>query len=128
MMAASQLNSAIKINYAGSGNESLFVYGSTGKCVQITDYSAGVISSNKQFVWSLTGRHEARNGTTILNQYFNFGEVIGGSHFYYTQDHLKSTRELVDETGIVQTRYNSDPSGIQSILQGSVNSDHQFGS
>jgi RHS repeat-associated protein len=114
----------IKINYAGSGNLSQFTCDGLGQLVTIVEQAGGSITGTKQFIWSLGSRNEARDAAGIVsNQYFLLGEVQGSSKYFYTLDHLHSTRELTNATGTLTSQYAYDPYGRQSsLLTGGITS------
>jgi uncharacterized protein RhaS with RHS repeats len=102
----------VTINYPGSNNFSSFTYDGDGNRVKIVETTSGSVSSTKQFIFD-SGMSEARDagGTTVLSQFFQGGETIAGSNYYYTLDHLGSVRELTDGGGNIQSEYAFDPWG-----------------
>jgi uncharacterized protein RhaS with RHS repeats len=51
---------------------------------------------------------------------------ISGAAYFYTRDHLGSIRELVDGSGTIQARYDYDPYGRVTLIQGTNLADFQF--
>jgi RHS repeat-associated protein len=71
---------------------------------------------------------EARNSSgSVINQYFNYGDTISGSSYFYTKDQLGSVRELTDGSGNIQAQYSYDSYGRVTKVQGSLASDFQYG-
>ena len=50
----------------------------------------------------------------VTKRYFQQGEQIAGTSYYYTRDHLGSIREVTDATGTLRARYDYDPWGHRS--------------
>jgi RHS repeat-associated protein len=149
-------NRLTQINYAGSGNYSQFVYDGFDRCVQITEYSGGSLTSTKIVCWVSSDRAETRNASGgVTAQFFALGETISGNSYFYTTDHLGlsdaavvpfsqlrqlsehpagfnplahsgSIRELTNTSGLIQAQYAFDPYGGVSQLQGSLASDFQY--
>ena len=117
----------IQINYPGTGNNSAFTYDAFGRTVEIVETLSGTVTSTKQFVRSDGSMNEARNSSgTVIAQYFNYGESIGGTSYYWTKDYLGSIREMANSTGAIIDQHTYDPYGRTSQLQGSVPSDFQY--
>jgi RHS repeat-associated protein len=111
-----------KITYPGTAT-SQFIYDAFGRTVKIVE-STG---STKQFIWCDHTMCEARDGTgTLLNQYFDYGQTISGSHYLYSNDHLGSVREVTDSSGNIQAQYSYDSYGRVTQLEGSLASAFQF--
>ncbi|CAN5475324.1 hypothetical protein BH10CYA1_BH10CYA1_61810 [soil metagenome] len=117
------------------------------------------MTSTKQFVWALDKLRpyqfcEERDGSgTVIKKFFNSGQTISGSSYFYTADHLanpanltsqfqqsastagliffpaftSSIREMTNSSGVVQSEIAHDPFGRASLLQGTSSSDFQFG-
>ncbi len=67
------------------------------------------------------------SGTTVLKRYFANGVQVGSTNSYYTQDVLGSIRELTDQTGTLQARFDYEPFGSRKTLQGSGTVEFGFG-
>ena len=118
----------IKITYPGTGNYSTFTYDSWDRNVDLVETTAGTVTSTKQFVWTGSGRREARDGSgNITAQFFNRGEKIGTSLYFYCLDHVDSVRELVNSSGAIQADYSFDPYGRITKNVETVPSDFKFG-
>jgi RHS repeat-associated protein len=117
----------IKINYPGSGNNSQFTYDGYGHVVKIIETSSGTITSTKQFVWTAHKMRESRDASGVLTaQYFNSGQTVSGTSYFYTTDHLRSVREMTSSTGSIAAQYFYDSYGRSSKIQGSLASDAQY--
>jgi RHS repeat-associated protein len=126
-MAAKQSDPVIKINYPGSGNNSQFAFDALNKNVKIVEQAGGSVTSTKQFVWSERVRCEARDASSATTaKYCYFGEALSGTNYYYSMDHLGSTREVTNSSGNLQAQYLYDPFGRVSQSAGSLNSDFQY--
>jgi RHS repeat-associated protein len=127
MMAASRLNSAIKINYAGSGNNSRFLYDAFERNVSISETNAGSITATTQFIWVGNDRCESRDNVgNTKSKYYSIGVNISGSAYFYTRDHLNSVRELTNNSGILQSQYVYDSQGNYFQPISSLSSDFQY--
>jgi RHS repeat-associated protein len=92
----------------------------------IQEYTASSLTSTKQFVWSRNRRCEARDSlSTITAQYFNRGEKLAGTNYYFTKDKLGSVRELYASG--VQAQYGYDPFGQVTKIAETVPADFGFG-
>jgi RHS repeat-associated protein len=120
-------NRLIQINYPGSGNNSQFTYDAYERVAQIVETVSGSVASTKQFVWANRAMREARNSSgTITAQYFNSGETIGGTAYYWTKDHLGSVKELTNSSGNPQAQYVYDLYGRATKIQGVLACDFQY--
>jgi RHS repeat-associated protein len=120
-------NRLIQVTYPGVGNYSQFAYDGLDQCVQIVETVGGDVTTTKQFVWCDGKMREARDGDgDVLNQYFDCGQTISNSSYFYTKDHLGSIRELTDSSGNIQAQYEYDPYGRVRQVQGSLASDFQY--
>jgi RHS repeat-associated protein len=67
------------------------------------------------------------DGGTVLRQFYSQGFVdTDGTVLYYTKDHLGSIRELTDITQAVRARYDYDPYGRMTKVQGDRDSFYGF--
>ena len=114
-----------KINYPGNGNNSQFSFDAMSRNVKIVEVSGGSTTSTKQFVWcSDTARfnkpaEERDGGGFLAKQFFEKGQMIASTRYFYTVDYLHSIREMVDNSGNVQAQNSYDPFGRVTKLQGS---------
>ena len=107
---------AKKIIAQGSGSNSQFIYDPYGRLAKIVDPGNTV----RQFVWSDDLLCEERDASgNVTKQFFGWGEIINGTKYIYTRDHLGSVREMTDSGGNVIAEYSYDPYGNVTKLQGS---------
>jgi RHS repeat-associated protein len=124
-------NELTSITYA-NGSSTQFTYDAFQRRIAVVEWPGGVgvgtPSSTKRFVWIDAAIAEERenDGTTVAKRFFNQGEQISSSNYYYTFDHLGSIREMVDNSGTIQARYDYDPYGKTSKTSGPLDSDFQF--
>jgi RHS repeat-associated protein len=112
----------------GGANNSQFVYDPFGRCVKIIETRSGSLTSTKQFVWNGDTLCEERDGTgAVTKQFFRYGQTLNGSNYYYTRDQIDSVREMTDGSGNTVAAYSYDPYGRTTKLQGSLDSDIQYG-
>ena len=117
----------VQVTYPGSNNFSTFVYDALSRNVSIVETTAGSVTSTKQFVWGRTRRLESRDGTgTILAQYFESGETISGSSYFWTRDRLGSVYEVTNGSGVIQSQYRFDPFGRVVTISAAVTPDLGF--
>ncbi len=90
-----------------------FIY--NGHSRRIAEKLNGIIT--KRILWDGPQIADQRDatGTTIQRRYYPEGEQrLSGSDagtYYYTRDHLGSIREVVNQTGVLQVRYDYDAFG-----------------
>lgn len=65
-------------------------------------------------------------GGNVVKRFFGQGEQISGTNYYFTRDHLGSIREMVDSSGTIQARYDYDPYGVRTKIQGAMDADFGF--
>jgi RHS repeat-associated protein len=100
-----------------------FVYDGAGHRVQET-MNGNII---KQWVWCGSRPCEERDiAGNVTKRFYIMGEQIGGAPYYYTRDHLGSVREVTDNVGAVRARYDYDPYGRVTKLQGDLDADFQY--
>ncbi len=120
-------NRIVEIDYPGAGNNSAFTYDGLGRCVKIVETVSSSVTSTKQFVWCDNQRCEARDaGSSVTAQYYEGGETIGGTNYYYNKDYLGSIREVTDGSGNVLSQYNYTPYGQAMKFSESVPADFQY--
>ncbi len=85
------------------------------------------MTSTKQFIWNANDRKEERDGTGALTKkFFGRGQMNATTKYFYNSDHLGSIREMTDNTGAVQARYEFDPFGRVTKLSEAVPSDFAY--
>jgi RHS repeat-associated protein len=115
-------NRLVEIDYVGSGNKTVFSINPLGGRAKIQEYSGGSVTSTKQFCGP-----EERNGSgSVTKQFFSRGELVSGSPYFYSLDHLGSVRELTDLSGNKQAEYSFDPYGVKTTLLEAVVTDYQY--
>jgi RHS repeat-associated protein len=110
-------------------HRSEFTYNGVSQRVKIVEKDNGNVTSTKQFVWVLGDARpcEERDGSNnVTKRFYPQGEQIGNTSYYYTKDHLGSVRELTDNSGAVQGRYDYDPYGRRTKVSGSIDADFGF--
>ena len=65
------------------------------------------------------------NGSPI-KKFYPQGEVRGTTGYYYTKDHLGSTREVLDGNSNIVARYDYDPYGVPTQTAGTMQFDRLF--
>lgn len=88
---------------------------------------------DERFLWCGTSLCQKRSpdGGTVLADYSGSGEVrnpgtSGEQALHYTRDHLGSVREAVDDSGTVRARYDYDPWGRRTNIEGDLDVDFGF--
>jgi len=98
--------------------------------VKIVEKTNGSVTSTKQFVWCPGDAQpcEERDGSNnVTKRFYPQGEQIGSTNYYSTRNHLGSIRELTDSAGVVKVRYDYDPYGRRTKVNGSLSLDADFG-
>lgn len=108
----------------GVTSDSAFIYDTWGRLSQITESDGSV----RQFVYIGDKMAEERDGTgAVTKRFYEWGQLIGSTKYFYNRDHLGSVRELMDISGNVVASYGYDPFGQVTKLTGSgVDSDFLF--
>jgi RHS repeat-associated protein len=115
------------ISITGSTNQSLFEYDGFGRRVQIVELSNGVSYATNKYIFGANELCEQRNSAgNVTKRFFDQGEQISGTNYYFTKDNLGSIREMVDSTGTIQVRYSYDPYGRQIIISGLMGADFGY--
>jgi RHS repeat-associated protein len=105
-------------------NSYAFGYDPLGRRISETDNG----TLTKQWVWDGDTVAEERNaGNTVTKRFYARGEQISGTNYFYTRDHLGSIREMTTGTsGTILARYDYDPYGRPTQIQGTLTSDFQY--
>jgi RHS repeat-associated protein len=122
-------DAANRLTAINSGtNRSEFTYDGVGRRVQIIEKQNGTPVSTNKFLWCGMALSEVRDntGATVLKRYLAGGQQVSGTSFLVTGDHLGSVREMTDTTGAIRARYEYDPYGRQTKVQGDQNSDFTY--
>jgi RHS repeat-associated protein len=64
--------------------------------------------------------------TNVTKRFFEQGEQIAGTNYYFTRDHLGSVREVINTAGVMQARYEYDPYGRQTQSYGTIIADFGY--
>ncbi|MBX7157438.1 MAG: hypothetical protein K1X66_03525 [Verrucomicrobiae bacterium] len=109
-------------------NTTQFTYDGLGRWVGIKEKENNVLTSDKRFLWAGNTLAEERNANNeIIKHFYSSGvQLANQQKYYYTRDHLGSIREVTDENGVVQARYDYDPYGRRTKLSGDLESDFGF--
>jgi RHS repeat-associated protein len=96
-----------------TGDRTEFTYDGAGRKVKIEEFIGGSSTTVKRHLWCGLEICEERasDGTTVRKRFFPQGVEAGSTDRYYSRDHLGSIRELTDNTGAVNARYDYDPYG-----------------
>jgi RHS repeat-associated protein len=98
-----------------SSNSSI-TYDPFGRMVGIID--PGPVT--RQFVYSGDKLCEERDGTgAVTKQFFQWGEIISGTKYFYNRDQLGSITEMTDSSGNIVAQYRYDPFGNVTRIAGS---------
>jgi RHS repeat-associated protein len=106
-------------------------YDGFGRRVGIREVSNGIEESNKRYLWCGSQIWQERSASGGLTKRFfpqgvKIESGIAAGNYFYTKDHLRSIRELVDSSGTVRARYQYDPFGSRVQLLGNVDADFGF--
>jgi RHS repeat-associated protein len=108
-------------------HRSEFTYNGLGQRVKIVEKDNGSITGTKNLIWCNAETCEERDANNnVTKRYYPQGLQIGTTNYYYTRDHLGSIRDVTDNTGVVQARYDFDPYGRRTRLTGNFEADLGF--
>jgi RHS repeat-associated protein len=103
----------------GGGAGGGAVYDPLRRIVKIVETRSGSVTSTKQFVWAGDQLAEERDASgSVTKRFFDMGEQISGTNYYFTHDQINSVREMTDGSGVVQSAFNYDPYGRPSQIAG----------
>jgi RHS repeat-associated protein len=120
-------NRLVSVTITATGHVSQFGYDEFGRRVEIQELdpvsqgsSTLSVASDTDYLWDGTQIVQSMTPSgAVLQQYFEQGFVDSdGTGLYYTRDHLGSIRELTDGQQTVRARYDYDPYGRMTQLQG----------
>jgi RHS repeat-associated protein len=90
----------------GGGNSESFVWDGNQICAEI-------------FLSYFGGHYTSTNVICFYNEGYEMSSPgSSSSAYFYTRDHLGSIREVTDSSGNIQARYDYDPYGQRTLLQG----------
>jgi uncharacterized protein RhaS with RHS repeats len=106
-------NRLVAINYIEQPFRSEFTYDGLGRRTKIVERDNGVVVSTKNFVWDGNEIIEERDAdNTVTKRFYSQGFILNSeqstANYFYCRDHLGSIREVMDESGVVQVRYDYD--------------------
>jgi RHS repeat-associated protein len=113
------------ISVTNGNNVTGYVYDGYGRRVQET--SNGAVA--KQWVWcpGMARPCEERDGSNkVTKRFYNQGEQINSTNYYFTKDHQGSIREMTNAGGALVARYDYDPYGRRSLVSGTDLADFGF--
>ena len=113
---------------ATSTNVSEFTYDGLSRRTRIVERENGVVTRDNRFVWEGSSLVEERNSTGFLTnkRYYSQGVQVSGQNYYYSRDHLGSIRELTDASRTIRARYDYDPYGRKTKLEGDLDADFSY--
>ena len=123
-------NRLVSINQGDQVSE--FYYDGLDRRVRIVEKTADVVTSEKRFIWCGSQICEERDATNqTLRHYFGNGETrtandANPGNYYYTTDHLGSTRAVLDASGTVVARYEYTPYGDVTQTAGTLEFDFLY--
>ncbi len=99
-----------------------FAYdGSSRRTSIIEKNSSGTVISTKLYVWVGNSMAEERNATNVVQKrFYGQGEQQSGTAYFYTSDHLGSTREFISTTGAITSRLSYDVYGRTTVVSGTT--------
>ncbi len=105
-----------------------FSYDGLGNRVRIVEKNGTNTDNNKRFVFFGNKIIEERDSTGLIvtKRYFENGFTVGNTKYFYTQDHLGTIREVIDNNGGLQVRYDYTPWGKRIRVLGN-GQDADFG-
>jgi len=94
----------------------------------VVEKQNGVVVSSHRYVWCGPELCEERDatGATVTKRFFGQGEQIPGASYFLTRDHLGFVRELADASAAIRARYDYDPYGRRTRVQGNLDADFGF--
>jgi RHS repeat-associated protein len=108
-----------------------FAYDGADQLVSLRLLINGAEVSQRRFVWLDRRLSEERDAVgAVTKRFFPQGvKIESGTNaglYFYTRDHLGSIREVLDAGGAVRARYNYDPFGRQTLVDGVPLADFGF--
>ena len=124
----------VSVTITATGHVSQFGYDGMGRRVEIQEMDPDTtqtlqVTSDKKYLWDGLEIAEERDttGGIVLRRFYNQGFVDSdGTVLFYTRDHLGSIRELTDGTQAIRARYDYDPWGRPTQLQGDRQAPFQY--
>jgi RHS repeat-associated protein len=119
-------NRLIAVNQGTHRSE--FTYDGLGQRVRIVEKDNGTPTSDKRYVWCGIKPCQERDasGVTVTKAFYRHGIMDGSTKYFTTVDHLGSTREISNNSGVVVARYDFDPYGRMTKLSGTYDTTFGF--
>ena len=119
-------NKLVAVTITATGHRSEFGYDGMGRRVQIRELDLDQtqtlqVTIDKKYLWNGWEIAEERDstGAFVNRRFYNQGFVDNdGTILFYTGDRLDSVRELTDNSQTVRARYDYDPYGRMTKIQG----------
>ncbi len=119
------LNRLIAVNSGTQRTE--YTYDGVGHRSRIVVKDNGSVVTDRRYIWVGPGSEERdAAGTTVLKRFYSQGVQEGTNNFFFTRDHLGSIRELTNNGGVLQGRYEYDPFGRGTRIAGTRDTDFGF--
>ena len=101
-------------------HRSEFTYDGRDRRVRIVEKVNGSTTTDHWYLWCELEICEERDSTggTVTKRFFPQGEQQGTDHYFYTNDHLGTVREMTDSLQALRARYDYDPYGRMTKLAG----------
>jgi RHS repeat-associated protein len=123
-------NRLVSVTITATGHVTQFGYDGMGRRVQIQELDLDTtktlqVTSDKKYLWDGVEIAEERDttGAIVQRRFYSQGFVdTDGAILFYTRDHLGSIRELTDGTQAIRARYDYDPWGRMTKIQGDKDS------
>ena len=94
---------------------------------KIVEKTNGVVTSTKNFIWCGLEICEERNFAGQGKKFFDQGFIdYDGTKYWYTKDHLGSVREVVKSDKSLAVRYNYEPYGKRTRINGNLETDFGY--
>jgi RHS repeat-associated protein len=126
-------DAARRLIAVNAGNQRTeLTYDGQGRVASIRLLQNGSEVSLRRFTWRAAELGEERDasGSNVVKSFFPQGVKIetgpNAGTYFYTRDHLRSVRELIDSSGVVRARYSYDPFGRRTLVSGTVQADFGF--
>jgi RHS repeat-associated protein len=102
-------------------------YDGLGRRVQIVETTSGSVTSTKNFIWCGNDICEERDsGGSVTRQFFDDGERISGTTYYFTTDHLGTIREMTNSAGTIVWQQSFDPYGNPTTIVNTTPADFGY--
>jgi len=111
-----------------------FAYDGFDRRARIVEKESGAILSDRHYLWCGSELCEERDssGSTVLKRFFydglraENGSDLPAGNYFFTRDHLRSIREMTDNTGALRAQSAYSPFGVRQSLGGDLRPDFGF--